>query len=73
MEGTHEKIVGLKGVFAKKRGFRLTAKNKCLYLNFIFFNNISLALNFRTFLENMKMSSSLSIILETGINVFKIL
>ena len=35
-------------------------------------NNISLALDFRTFLENMKMSSSISKILETGINVFKI-
>ena len=34
--------------------------------------NISLALDFRTFLENMKTSSSLSKILETGINVFKI-
>jgi len=30
-----------------------------------------MALDFRTFLENMKMSSSLSKILETGINVFK--
>ena len=30
-----------------------------------------LALDFRTFLENMKMSSSLSKIFETGINVFK--
>ena len=29
------------------------------------------ALDSRTFLENMKMSSSLSKILETGINVFK--
>jgi len=33
--------------------------------------NISLALDFRTFLENLKMSSSISKILETGINVFK--
>ena len=32
---------------------------------------ISLALDFRTFLENMNMSSSLSKILKTGINVFK--
>ena len=31
-----------------------------------------LALDFLTFLENRKMSSSLSKILETGINVFKI-
>ena len=30
-----------------------------------------MALDFRTFLGNMKMSSSLSKILETGINVFK--
>ena len=37
----------------------------------IFKNNILLALDFRTFLENMNMSSSLSKILETGINVFK--
>ena len=36
-----------------------------------FDNNISLALDFRTFLENMKMSSSLTKILETRINVFK--
>ena len=36
-----------------------------------FDNNISLALDFRTFLKNIKMSSSLSKILETGINVFK--
>jgi len=36
-----------------------------------FKNNISLALDFRTFLENIKMSFSLSKILETGINVFK--
>ena len=33
---------------------------------------LRLALDFRTFLENMKMSSLLSKILETGINVFKI-
>ena len=30
-----------------------------------------LSLDFRTFLENIKMSSSLSKILETGMNVFK--
>ena len=36
-----------------------------------FLNNISLALDLRTFLENMKMSSLLSKILETGIHVFK--
>ena len=30
-----------------------------------------MALDFRTFLENMKMSSLLSKILETGMNVFK--
>ena len=30
-----------------------------------------MALDFRTFLENMKLLSSLSKILETGINVFK--
>ena len=35
-------------------------------------NDISLALDFRTFLENMKMSSSLTKILETEINVFKV-
>ena len=49
----------------------------CVYLIFhnifdFFFINISLALDFRTFQENMKMSSSLSKILETGVNVFKI-
>ena len=37
----------------------------------VFLNNISLALDFRTFLEYMKMSSSFSKIYETGINVFK--
>ena len=37
----------------------------------IFFDNISLALDFLTFQENKKMLSSLSKILETGINVFK--
>ena len=36
-----------------------------------FKNDISLALDFRPFLENMRMSSSLSKILETWINVFK--
>ena len=36
-----------------------------------FLNNILLALDFRTFLVNMKMSSSESKILEIGINVFK--
>jgi len=38
---------------------------------FYFLNNISLALDFRTFLESMKMSSSSLKILETGINVFE--
>ena len=38
----------------------------------LFFNLFSrLALDFRTFLENMKMSSSLSKILQTEMNVFK--
>ena len=41
------------------------------YSDFVFLNNISRALDFPTFLENMKLSSSLSKILETGINVFK--
>ena len=36
-----------------------------------FKNNISPALDFRTFLENMKMSSSLSKILQTEMHVFK--
>ena len=35
-----------------------------------FKNTISLALDFQTFPVNMKMSSSLSKIFETGINVF---
>ena len=63
----------LKGVFAKnERGNRLMAKNKRFWslLLLLFYNNILLAQDFRTFLENMKMSSSLSKILETGINVF---
>ena len=51
----------LKGVF-----------NFIIFLFGFFKNNISLALDFRTFLENMEMSSSWSKILETGINVFKI-
>ena len=37
----------------------------------VFINNNSLELDFRTFLEHMKMSSSFSKIYETGINVFK--
>ena len=54
----YSSCISLKGVFAKnERGYRLTAV---------------LALDFRTFLENVKMSSSLSKILKTGINVFKI-
>ena len=39
--------------------------------DFVFLYNISLALDFRTFLINMKMSSSLSKILGNGMNVFK--
>ena len=39
--------------------------------DFVFLNNISLALDFRTFLENMKMSSLISKILQTEMNVFK--
>ena len=38
---------------------------------FVILNSISLALDFRTFQENMKMSSALKKILETGINVLK--
>ena len=41
-----------------------------IYFDFIFKNNIELITCFRTFLENIKMSSSLPKILETGINVF---
>jgi len=50
----------------------------CIHIKIIFhkifdffLDNISLTLDFRIFLENMKMSSSLSKTLETGINVFK--
>ena len=48
------------------------AKNKRFWslLLLLFYNNISLAQDFRTFLEKMKMSSSLSKIFKTGINVF---
>jgi len=42
-----------------------------IFLILYFKNYISLALDFLTFLENMKMLSSLSKILETGINVLK--
>jgi len=40
-----------------------------VYALFRFFKDISLALDFRTFLENMIMSSLLSKILESGIKV----
>ena len=46
--------------------------NSCYFWFWFFFvNNILLALDFRTFLENMKMSSSKSKILEAWIKVFK--
>ena len=55
----------------RKWKWRWSGLRKPVSLLFDFFFNISLALDFRTFLENIKMSSSLSKTLETGINVFK--
>ena len=46
-------------------------QRKISAFDFVFFQ-IIFCWRIRTYLENMKMSSSLSKILETGINVFKI-
>ena len=59
----------MKGRIGLRRKISATNLTSICYL---FLNDISLALDFRTFLDNMKMSSSLSKILEPGINVFKI-
>ena len=58
----------MKGLIGLRRKISATNLTSICYL---FLNDISLALDFRTFVDNMKMSSSLSKILEPGINVFK--